>query len=144
METKFNFNSQICTTKEQSERLLTLGLKKETADMFYAAFHNGTKVVGYRISPGYNDEHFEIFTDDIPAWSLHRLWELLGKIKKYEGEDELMYPRIFIEEDDVILINPKSIWVRQNFCSPRGMYENIINCIEKLIKDGYFNKEYLV
>lgn len=34
--------------------------------MFYAAFHNGTKVAGYRISPGYNDEHFEIFTDDIP------------------------------------------------------------------------------
>ena len=33
METKFNFNSQICTTREQSERLLTLGLKKETADM---------------------------------------------------------------------------------------------------------------
>ena len=29
------FNSQICTTKEQSERLLALGLKKETADMYY-------------------------------------------------------------------------------------------------------------
>ena len=27
------FNSQICTTREQSERLLALGLKKETADM---------------------------------------------------------------------------------------------------------------
>ena len=30
---EFNFKSQICTTKEQSERLLSLGLKKETADM---------------------------------------------------------------------------------------------------------------
>ena len=38
METKFNFNSQICTTKEQSERLLALGLKKETADMVYRTF----------------------------------------------------------------------------------------------------------
>ena len=28
-----NFNSQICTTREQSEHLLALGLKKETADM---------------------------------------------------------------------------------------------------------------
>lgn len=27
------FESQICTTKEQSERLLALGLKRETADM---------------------------------------------------------------------------------------------------------------
>lgn len=35
METKFNFESQICTTKEQSERLIALGLKKETADMCY-------------------------------------------------------------------------------------------------------------
>ena len=29
------FNSQICTSREQSERLLALGLKKETADMFW-------------------------------------------------------------------------------------------------------------
>ena len=28
------FNSKICTTMEQSERLLSLGLKKETADMY--------------------------------------------------------------------------------------------------------------
>jgi hypothetical protein len=31
------FKSQICTTKEQSEKLLALGLKKETADCQYAA-----------------------------------------------------------------------------------------------------------
>lgn len=29
------FKSQICTTREQSERLLALGLKPETADMVY-------------------------------------------------------------------------------------------------------------
>ena len=29
------FNSQICTTRSQSERLLALGLKAETADMRY-------------------------------------------------------------------------------------------------------------
>lgn len=80
----------------------------------------------------------------IPAWSLHRLWELLDKIKKYEGEDELSYPRISLVEEDVIVKNPKSIWVRQSFISPKGVYENIINCIEWLIKEGYFNKEYLV
>ena len=33
METKFNFKSQTCTDRNQSERLLALGLKKETADM---------------------------------------------------------------------------------------------------------------
>ena len=30
---EFNFKSQICTSREQSERLLALGLKKEPADM---------------------------------------------------------------------------------------------------------------
>ena len=35
------FNSQICTTREQSERLLALGLKKETADMVYQAIGVG-------------------------------------------------------------------------------------------------------
>lgn len=27
-----NFNTQVCTTKKQSQRLLELGLKKETSD----------------------------------------------------------------------------------------------------------------
>lgn len=31
----FNFNSAVCTSREQSKKLLSLGLKKETADMFY-------------------------------------------------------------------------------------------------------------
>lgn len=29
---KFNFNSKPCTSREQSKRLLALGIKKETAD----------------------------------------------------------------------------------------------------------------
>ena len=31
------FNSQICTTREQSERLVAMGLKPETADMMWDA-----------------------------------------------------------------------------------------------------------
>lgn len=132
-----NFDSQICTTREQSIRLLVLGLNKETADC--ALLPLTDEVTSVLVKPSTNDIKFTI-----PAWSLHRLWELLSKIKKYEGEDELMYPCISIEEDNVILVNPKSIWVRQSFCSPKGVYENIINCFGLLIKKGYFNKEYLV
>lgn len=148
MENKFNFNSQICTTRKQSERLLALGLKKETADMLLSEFDDGSwrPVTFFIEEPDDSDASLypEFETIDIPAWSLHRLWELLSKIKKYKGEDELIYPRIFIEEDDVILVNPKSIWVERSFCSTKGIYENIINCFEELIKKGYFNKEYLV
>ena len=137
METKFNFNSQVATSRSQSERLLALGLKNETADMHHYRWSEGYWRV--EACPPRGDA-----PSFIPAWSLHRLWELLGKIKKYEGEDELLYPRISLVEEDVIVENPKSLWVRQSFISPKGVYENIINCLEELIKEGYFNKEYLV
>lgn len=67
------FNSQICTTKEQSERLLALGLKKETADMGLVKLLNGD---GYVIALA---EDYSFI--DIPAWSLHRLIEICGGSK---------------------------------------------------------------
>lgn len=62
-----NFKSQICTTKEQSERLTALGLMKETADMHYQ-YYGGLLKIGP--IEGIND---------IPAWSLHRLIEIYSK-----------------------------------------------------------------
>lgn len=62
------FNSQVCTTEEQSKRLLTLGLKRETADMvmmYYDGWHIGEA------------EHFDFDKDPVePAWSLDRLLEI--------------------------------------------------------------------
>ena len=73
METKFN--SQICTTREQSERLLALGLKKETADMEWF----DSKSYGWLIMP--LDEEGILQTErHIPAWSLHRLM-ILAEMK---------------------------------------------------------------
>ena len=60
------FNSQICTSREQSERLLALGLKKETADMSIG--HTGL-LYPYP----HREEEDRVF---IPAWSLHRLIEM--------------------------------------------------------------------
>ena len=69
METKFN--SQICTTIEQSERLIALGLKKETADLLYLSI--------YSSSPCHPEQTtFELDDEGVvPAWSLHRLIEIL-------------------------------------------------------------------
>ena len=88
------FYSQICTTREQSERLLQLGLKKETADMYW-------------ILNGYIDDYIarpkEKYTitniPHIPAWSLHRLIEMLGT-SPYE-----VYPKDNIYEEIVYDIN---------------------------------------
>ena len=67
------FNSQICTTREQSERLLALGLKKETADMHHSYYtrvsFDGSKSHFWKEETGYSE-------NAIPAWSLHRLIEM--------------------------------------------------------------------
>lgn len=69
METKFNFNSAICTSRKQSERLLELGLKKETADMYYSYDIICAKPY-YKVMEFMNGCAPE---DIFPAWSLTRL-----------------------------------------------------------------------
>lgn len=63
-----DFKSQICTTREQSERLLALGLKKETADMRWERI---SEKYAY-----YPSTKMPYASSDIPAWSLHRLLSL--------------------------------------------------------------------
>ena len=81
---ELKFNSQLCTTKEQSQRLLDLGLKPETADCFHWSY-SGTNYIG-------NIDEECLSEEDIPAWSLHRLICLYGKdytIKElYNGNEE--------------------------------------------------------
>ena len=66
------FNSQICTTKEQSQRLLDLGLKPETADMelIHNIFSNTYEPLPKAFPTANKCE--------IPAWSLHRLIVILN------------------------------------------------------------------
>ena len=86
------FKSQICTTREQSERLLALGLKKETADM---AHNKNTIIPKYKIVQV--DDWFllseVVKSIYIPAWSLHRLIEMLT-LCPYE-----IYPRDNVYDD---------------------------------------------
>ncbi len=108
----FEFNSQICTTKEQSVRLLALGLKKETADMCWQKTEFNGELITYPAqdvwlcSTAITDFH-------IPAWSMHRLLEML-----YADIGECM---IFFPDT----------------------YEEIIGDIENLIGRGTFNADYL-
>ena len=147
MESKFNFNSQICTTREQSERLFALGLKKETADMFYAAIHKGTKIVGYRLSPIYNEYNFEIFTDDIPAWSLGILIEMLPSPIPISEDLPTFHHYAYL---DLSKVSAHYYWeyydgaerALASFCG-NGLFAAVVDAIEWLIKEGNFPKEYL-
>ena len=113
-----NFKSQICTSVEQSKHLLELGLKKETADMTIHIKKDNSWYV--------TAEPFYEWEDDmntlpsweepeliIPAWSLHRLLEMLYADI---GECMIFFP---------------------------NTYEEIIADIENLIRRGTFNEDYL-
>ena len=66
---ELKFNSQVCTTKIQSQRLLDLGLKPETADMAWACVtKEGLTQWVMTLNTPKNEPNI-----DIPAWSLHRL-----------------------------------------------------------------------
>ena len=114
METKFNFKSQICTTSIQSERLLSLGLKKETADCyyFYCDIAKEWKCTVLSSTQVFKDYP----TTVIPAWSMHRLIKLA-----YGNWDEDIVP--------IYLGNA---------------YDMLIGRIEFQVKQEKFNKEYLV
>ena len=70
----FEFKSQICTTREQSQKLLQLGLKESTADCHWF-YHLPTET--WRIEP---QPYFGLGTYR-PAWSLHRLIELYSDVE---------------------------------------------------------------
>ena len=118
------FTSQIATNVEQSEKLITLGLKYETADMHSYCHTNvdntetwELSVVPYgNIISAANMFNESYIVDCIkPAWSLHRLIELLPP-----GYRE----QIRVGTTD----NP---------------YEYMYQVIGRLIYVGEFNKEYL-
>jgi hypothetical protein len=120
MEDKvMKFNSQICTTNEQSERLLALGLKKETADCQYAALVvdwkgdpiSNLKWRFYDHNKGFIVQNFERI-ERIPAWSLHRLIEIANLPQYWE-------------------------------CISGNWYEEVIASIQSKIHIGELNKEYL-
>ena len=141
METKFNFKSQICTTRESSERLLALGVKPETADMVLvpSSRHDGSDVI--RVRKSYLMEE-----DAIPAWSLHRLIkDLMPDTIAVENATcmghRFFYLLTFMHDDVTYEVNS---FVFKEFAEHDNYYDNIIDCIEWLIKEGYFNKEYLV
>ena len=132
METKFNFKSAICTSREQSERLLALGLKKETADMVH--FFSQSLAQDWTIVPLADGETARYIQGlEIPAWSLHRLIEMIQEVCP---QIVIIYHRIDIRS------NVKRIAYSFDVCV--NLYDNLIDCIEWLIKEGYFNKEYLV
>ena len=134
-----NFNSQICTTREQSERLLVLGLKKETADMWYPHFAKTCPI------PLIDEV---LTTDDIPAWSLGRLIEMLPSPIPISEDLPTFHHYAYL---DLSKVSAHYYWedydgdgrALVSFCG-NGFFAAVVDAIEWLIKEEYFPKEYLI
>jgi hypothetical protein len=112
---ELKFNSQVCTTVEQSKKLLELGLRPETADMIHTIIKGRLPVV--LVLQG--DDFAEY--PDIPAWSLHRLLSICVN-GDYMGLCNININSVIIED----------------------LFEQLIKLIGWAIIDGAFNKEYLI
>lgn len=116
---ELKFNSQVCTTKIQSQRLLDLGLSPYTSDMCWLNISGLPACAGYSVFEKAVDEYK---LNLIPAWSLHRLLEMICN-KECE---EHYYFDFSIDYDSMV-----------------DVYNSIIEVIERHIKENRFNKKYL-
>lgn len=144
---KFEFESAICTSVEQSKRLLGLGLKKETADVVWMKELAWDEVAHCT----YDAEtcmlrpidylEGESYRGYIPAWSLHRLIEMIPlDIWHTECENGPRLKHTFWFCKHAPSYNSVE---NIDFRAHPNLYDNIIDCIEWLINEGYFNQDYL-
>lgn len=146
------FKTQIATTIEQSKKLLELGIKPETADMTH---HYQGSVDYYELkdipfakvmhlrelinkNPILGRSGDDLYSKDIPAWSLHRL---LAMIPASLGK----YTMLAVTSEEVgYFYNDLCDGITWDFAREGNTFDCIIECIEWLMKKGKFNKEYLV
>jgi hypothetical protein len=138
------FKSQIATTREQSDKLLALGLKPETADM-YLKYDGNSFFITYTLTAKDKLVPYTLKEEDIPTWSLSRLLELLPvKVPDPKPGFEPHHPELIIHEKGY------NISIRRYAADclvGTHIEDSPIDCcvsiIEWLIKNKLFNKEHL-
>ena len=173
------FKSQICTTREQSQRLLGIGLKPETADMVYHFTNSRVEAMQWELqtksptlrgkfwtperiaklknpflkhqdgTPMTGEQVFDsLWGKDVPAWSLSRLLELLPPYLSNCGTLYLcagLHTERYNEDNKDIA---HKYDVQYGIGTVTKRYENpfdaIIEATIWLIKNKYFNKDYLL
>lgn len=115
---KIEFNTQICTTIEQSKRLLELDLNPNTADMSWTLAPISSEYPHASLIP-YSKTMNRLTYNILPAWSLHRL---------------------------IAMLPDRNRGCLTDYCDLRtcgNIYDEVISLIEWMIENGHFNKEYL-
>ena len=126
--------NQICTTKEQSSRLLEAGVRPETADMYLDEFELPV-AFEYRRIEGHVGQDMAF-----PAWSLSKLIGMMPDQVECEGYNYYLFmlPR---DKEFTIKYSAGSN-LAQSYCR-ESLFDAITEMIEWLIKEGYLDKKYL-
>ena len=137
METNFDFKSQICTSKSQSETLLKLGLKKETADCYLIEYDKEKyKVIAESWLDLIADEKYYSQYKDVcfPAWSLHRLIEMMPKNIAIDGDTA--YPLQIQKRSDGKWCVGYQGW----YDCVGDLYDSVIWIYQLLISEDYLDE----
>lgn len=138
------FKSQIATTREQSEKLIALGLKPETADMYLekCRLPEAGDYYLHTLIMNIDAEHWfrsRINRDIIPAWSLSRLLELLPTQIKIGSTSEDIFG--LYHENNGKKWNLSYLGIQ--YFETESPFDSCIAAICWLIGNNKFNKEYL-
>ena len=142
------FSTQVCTTCEQSERLLALGLKEETADMFHL------RVIGdseddfdrnnfAECTESVYDRHYYPREDVIPDWSFDRMFAMFPKDAHNEyGNLSFKWEYSNNKYHFYVLAKyaPMELLLKKH---SNDLYELAISALEWLVKGDFIDKQYL-
>lgn len=115
--------TMVCTSIEQSNRLVELGINPKTADMGWFKAYSLREEIYKPYIKGYKLENHQ---SDIPAWSIHKLIEIISIDVTFKNE--------------FIIINNNT----KMFNSSTNVYDNLIDVIEYLIQDNKINTEFIL
>jgi hypothetical protein len=115
--------TMVCTSIEQSNRLVELGINPKTADMGWFKAYSLREEIYKPYIKGYKLENHQ---SDIPAWSIHKLIEIISIDVTFKNE--------------FIVINNNT----KMFNSSTNVYDNLIDVIEYLINDNKINSEFIL
>lgn len=132
-----DFKSNISTTREQSRRLLALGLKPETADMHYTSIPT-LKADTLQVSANIYLDLGSPENGETPSWSLSRLLEMMPE---YIDKQEQI---ILMIEPPFICYYDTEFKGQHHFTTQIDIFDNCVDMISWLIHNGYFNQGYLI
>ena len=115
--------TMVCTSIEQSNRLVELGINPKTADMGWFKAYSLREEIYKPYIKGYKLENHQ---SDIPAWSIYKLIEIISI-------------DVTIKNEFIVINNNTKM-----FNSSTNVYDNLIDVIEYLINDNKINTEFIL